>query len=421
MTAKITIADPNAPNNFEIELETGATDEEQKLKQLFDETRKDIQDADKPGTAELLQRLLSAARIALVGLDGKAPNVRAGLMSLGAIKADLARLKLPVGRFRVSLPGGDPPRSPRDIEFAVLNENRAEPIPAEQLTLKSDIENTLTTLQVIFPERDPVPSTICKLICNLGGDADARSATTRKAEAENARRQGAGSEAVAKITKPADPPGVVGGQPVAGGDTPQQRRFEEYQLKLKSLARVGLEGDASPDTARLALIALQNEILQREGPRIKNAYMRRLGLWALAFGGATAIGYMVIRNNHGFSFQFATLKNLFLLWTGTMIGTWLSFGIRKPAITMRDLSALESDMVEPPLRLLFTGLIAITFAFIFLTGMVNVEIGSLNSAQLLAHGSTALVIGLLFGVSEQVLPGALTRRASQFVSEVAGK
>ena len=65
--------------------------------------------------------------------------------------------------------------------------------------------------------------------------------------------------------------------------------------------------------------------------------------------------------------------------------------------------------------------IAITIAFIFVCGMVNVNVGGLNSAHLLAHGSTALLIGMLLGVSEQALPGALTRRASQFVSEVGGK
>jgi hypothetical protein len=104
-----------------------------------------------------------------------------------------------------------------------------------------------------------------------------------------------------------------------------------------------------------------------------------------------------------------------------MVGTWLSFGLRKPIISFQDLRGLEDDMVEPAFRLLFTGLIAIVIAFIFDSRMVNVSIGLLNSADLLAHGSTALLIGMLVGVSEQALPGALTRRASQFVTEVGGK
>ena len=97
------------------------------------------------------------------------------------------------------------------------------------------------------------------------------------------------------------------------------------------------------------------------------------------------------------------------------------FGLRRPRITFKDLDALEEDMMEPAIRLVFTGLIAITIAVIFAIGMVNVNVGGLNSAHLLTNGSSALLIGLLLGVSEQALPSALTRRASQFVSEIGGR
>jgi hypothetical protein len=39
----------------------------------------------------------------------------------------------------------------------------------------------------------------------------------------------------------------------------------------------------------------------------------------------------------------------------------------------------------------------------------------------LDSGKSALLIGMLLGVSELALPGVLTRRASQFVSEVGGR
>jgi hypothetical protein len=211
------------------------------------------------------------------------------------------------------------------------------------------------------------------------------------------------------------------GWSITAAEPDGQNRFDEYRYKLFGLAQVGLEGYPSVETAQLALAGLQSEIVRREGPRIKNNYMRRLGRWALVFGGAAAIAYLVIHNNRGFSIQLAAFNNFFLLWTGTMIGAWLSFGLRKPTITLSDLAGLETDMVEPPLRLLFTGFIALTIAFIFQIGMVNVVIGGLKTNELMAHGLTALVIGLLLGVSEQALPGALTRRASQFVTEFGGK
>jgi hypothetical protein len=162
-------------------------------------------------------------------------------------------------------------------------------------------------------------------------------------------------------------------------------------------------------------------VLAQEGPRIKNTYMKRLGAWALASAALATIAYLVVNNNSQFSHLLYVYRNLFALWTGTMIGTWLSFGIRRPNITFKDLGAPEDDMVEPVVRLIFTGLISVTIAFAFVCKMVNVDIGNLSSGDLLIHGSSALLIGLLFGVSELALPGTVTRRASQFVSEVGGK
>ena len=59
-------------------------------------------------------------------------------------------------------------------------------------------------------------------------------------------------------------------------------RFETYFAPLLSLAQVGLSADpAQPDVARRALIALKNQVLAWEGARIKNRYMKELGLRSL--------------------------------------------------------------------------------------------------------------------------------------------
>ena len=149
--------------------------------------------------------------------------------------------------------------------------------------------------------------------------------------------------------------------------------------------------------------------------------MKNLGISAAAFALPVAIAYLLLRNNHGFSELLYAYRNLFVLWIGTMIGAWLSFGLRRPQISFDDLGAPEVDMVEPTIRLIFTGLIALTLSLVLASKMIIVNIGGLNSADLLSDGSAALLIGALFGVSEQALPGALTRRAFQFVSGVTGK
>jgi hypothetical protein len=316
----------------------------------------------------LLVRLSVIAQMAFDGIGGAPPNPQAALVQLGELKAEMARVDAQPGRFKLTLPPAEDVVGGREIVFGRLRGTTE--VPAEQLELKGAIEETLTILQVIFPEQTR-PSVVEQLF----------------------------------------------GNPSA----PQAKRFDAYRFKLFSLARVGLERDADPKTAMQALNSLRAEILAQEGPRVKNGYMKRLGAWATASSLISAILYLVIRNNADFSVLGTAFRNVLVLWTGTMIGTWLSFGIRRNILTLRDLSNLEADMVEPAIRLIFTGLIAVTIAFIFMQGMVNVTVGQLNSANLFGHGSTAFLIGILLGVSEQALPGALTRRAAQFVSEVGGK
>lgn len=315
-----------------------------------------------PGYETLPARLYAAAQLAFDGVAGNPPDTQSALLELGEITAELKRLDARPGRFVVELPPRTDQEHGRDIGFRLVPGTTA--VPADQLSLKADIEDTLTTLEVILPPQQP------------------RGWFTA---------------------------------PIMLG------RFDQYRTKLYSLAQVGLQGDADPQAAQQALTALHTEILRREGPRVKNGYMKVLGAYAAGMGFAAFAVYLILHRNVDFSIQITALRNLLLVWTGTMIGTWLSFGVRRTVLTVSDLSNLEADMVEPSIRLIFTGLIATTICFMFICGLVNVAVGDLKSANLLAHGTTAMLIGMLLGVSEQALPGALTRRASQFVTEVAGR
>jgi hypothetical protein len=355
------VGNPGPDGAFAITLPAGATPEQLAMRARFIPLipplvfKRGI-----PGYETLLPRLHTIAVSAFDGLAGNPPDPQGAMVELGEFIAEIKRLDARPGRFVVELPDRNDPATGRDIDFSVTP--APAPVPPDQLELKADIEDTLTTLQVIFPEQPGMLATV-------------------------------------------PPPG----------------RFDQYRVKLYSLAQVGLQGDAEPKAGRQALVALHNEILRREGPRVKNGYMKMLGLSAIIFGGSAFVIYLILRNNPGFSVQLVAFKNFFLLWAGTMVGAWLSFGIRRPILTVSDLGNLEADMVEPPIRLIFTGLIVAVIAFVFLGGMVNIVIGGLKSSDLLLHGSTALLIGMLLGVSEQALPGALTKRASQFVSEFAGR
>jgi len=186
-------------------------------------------------------------------------------------------------------------------------------------------------------------------------------------------------------------------------------RFEEYFRSLLSLAQVGLVGPvAQPQLAARALVALKDSITAQEGGRVKNAYMKSLGLAALACGGpvlVTALAMQVIWP------QFAVFRNFLFLATGCMVGVWLSFGTRKVILQFSDLSALEQDRLEPVVRLFFAGFLAVMIGLLFYLKIVEVKLGSVSSADFFNRSDLALLVGALCGLSEQALPSRLAQQA----------
>lgn len=362
---------------FQIALPDQATPDQKALKEKIDAALEAVrQRKDDPQYATWVKQLQSIAQEAFETAQG---DVKSALTKVDEAAKAITRPKVEnsasdrVGAYEVRLADreneDDKGISWRDIIFERNDELKQ--VPPEQLKLKAEIDGVLSTLDVIFPQE--------------------------KSEASE---------------DPRIPPKSM---------TFAQRRFQEYQIRILGFAQIGLQTPADPDSARQVLETLQADVLLREGPRVKNGYIIKLGYAALTIAVVAATGYLIIRRQQDFSILMTAYRNGLPLWVGTMIGAWLSFGIRRPKIVFKDLGALEEDMLEPAVRLIFTGLIATTIFFIFVCQMVTVKVGGLSSADIMNHGSSAFLIGMLLGVSEQALPGALTRRASQFVSEVAGK
>jgi hypothetical protein len=373
---------PN-PNTgvFQIMLPEQATAAQKALKEKVDELLESLKQRQSEG--DYTKWVANLETIAKEGFDASQADPQAAMEKVHALAEAVTRPKsggeavarpksdgVPPtreGAYQIKLPDStaqsDKGVGWQEIIFEVTG--KLFPVPTDQLKLKADIETTIMTLKAIIQDKN-----------------------------------------VEATPNPM---------------TPKQQRYREYQIKLLGIAQTGLQTPADSNSARQSLEALQADILLREGPRVKNKYMTHLGAAAAVLAAVSAVMYLVFRNYYQASHLLYAYRNLFVLLTGTMIGTWLSFGLRRPKIVFKDLSALEEDMMEPAVRLIFTGLIAITIAFVFATGMVNVAIGGLNSAHLIDKGSSALLIGMLLGVSELALPGVLTRRASQFVSEVGGK
>ena len=195
-------------------------------------------------------------------------------------------------------------------------------------------------------------------------------------------------------------------------------RFEEYFKPLLSLAQLGLASKpAFTELAHSALIGLKEDIVSRESGGIKNQHMKKLGIDALWLSGAPLLVGLGLYYR---STEYHPLYSFFFLWVGCMAGVWLSFGTRRSFMRFKDLYVPEEDALEPFVRLLFSGLLTITVGLFFSTGIVKVELGDISTLQFNDSVQIALLIGILSGFSEKVLPSKIARQASSLF-DVADK
>lgn len=172
---------------------------------------------------------------------------------------------------------------------------------------------------------------------------------------------------------------------------------KKYFDKLLSLSQVGLVPDpAQTKASNLALEKLREEIVLVEGRRIKNSYMKTLGINAVIL--ATLVSIVA-----GVAYLFTQLPWIGSVWAvaiGSLAGTWVSFGARKFEICFEDLASLESDKMNPWIRLVYICVASLIFMLFMNTGLIEVKIGDIDTASALVNMKSALVIGLMCGLVE---------------------
>ena len=204
-------------------------------------------------------------------------------------------------------------------------------------------------------------------------------------------------------------------------------KLEDAFSKLLSLAQVGLVGqNSSPTIAADALRSLEADITAREAGPVKNQYMRTLGIWALIMASVASVMLVIIYvlTWHFSGFEktvFYKYRNILLVWNGCMAGTWASFATRKVSLSFSDLVMLEEDKIDPPLRLVFTGVLTIILSLTFSTGIANIQVGAFQASSILISGSVAFLIGCFAGLAEKALPSAILSRADSIVSSATTK
>lgn len=188
-------------------------------------------------------------------------------------------------------------------------------------------------------------------------------------------------------------------------------KFEQYFDQALSLSQAGLVGDAaSPDAALSTLWQLQDQVVANEAGRIKNEYMKKLGKSALELGVPVSLLATCL-----YYFTDWELVTFLFLWCGSLVGTWISFGTRKNILKFADLNILEEDRLDPSIRLIFAGLLTLIVGLFLTTHAFIIKVGQMTTEQIGSDLKVALLIGVLCGISEKVLPSKISQKASQLI------
>lgn len=185
---------------------------------------------------------------------------------------------------------------------------------------------------------------------------------------------------------------------------------QKYFDKLLSLAQVGLvpENGAQPEMAMISLEKLKAEMLLIEGKRIKNQYMRRLGITAsilaVMVGVITAVCFTLTKKD--------AFSMIGYTWLGAMAGAWISYGARKFQLTFDDMALIEKDMLEPIIRLMYIGVCALIFELFLSCGIATVTVGGITTSSLTNDIQTQILIGVMCGLVESKIGIDIYKKAN---------
>jgi hypothetical protein len=100
-----------------------------------------------------------------------------------------------------------------------------------------------------------------------------------------------------------------------------------------------------------------------------------------------------------------------------MLGAWLSFGYRKTVMKFTDLTLIEEDRLEPPLRLLFAGFLTLVLSLFFFRQAIVVEFGPFSTKEVGLDPVVSFLAGVMCGFSEKALPSQFAEQATRLFTK----
>jgi len=188
-----------------------------------------------------------------------------------------------------------------------------------------------------------------------------------------------------------------------------EKDYTEFIERVKQAARVGCTG-SNVDTvlAATALDDIRGDVVRRYGRMIAFHYLLALAAWA---AGGVGLGFIVIGTSLWNGLE--ALSGYGYLLVGSMVGAWLSIAASRWEIAFDGIQEFVDTSVEPPVRLLFVGLLAMAFGLFLQLGIIPVNVDKVPLTTFYAMPQWALFLGIIAGVGEKALSMQLLTRAKQ--------
>lgn len=208
----------------------------------------------------------------------------------------------------------------------------------------------------------------------------------------------------------------------------QEGKFRDYYVRLYRLAQLGLEGSSvATSIASSALASVTADLIDDEAGQVKNKHLKVLANHAAWLSLPFAVAYAILCLSPAkgpvatvivhLGATPSVLANFMLLWIGSFLGVWLSYGVRTTTFTLSDLTITDSDRLTPAIRLLFAGSLTMILGIVCVL-LLDVKIGNYSVTRISDYPMLAFLFGSFCGISELLLPTAVAKRASDFVGNL---
>lgn len=188
-----------------------------------------------------------------------------------------------------------------------------------------------------------------------------------------------------------------------------------YIEKLYDIARTGLSIDTIevyPELSIQMLKKLKQEVCLKESGRIKNDYLKNLGIHAI-LNNIIAFGLLII-----FKYLNVDLSKYIYAYIGSTVGSWISFNARKLNLRFEELCIIEKDGLEPIFRIIHNGLCAIIVILFINTDIISISISEFNTNMINNSIEMQVLLGVIIGLIDYPISQKIFNKASSIVDEL---